>query len=98
MPSGPKIFVSYTVRDGLVTTFELNLLYRKLRRLGHIYIDLLHNDSEDKQDRVKSELLSSDIVLLLVTPAIGCSPWVAWELAFASEHGIPIQVAYPPFL
>lgn len=93
MPSGPKIFVSYTVRDGLVTIAELSLLYKKLRQLGTIYIDLLHNDSEDKQRRVKRELLSSDIVLLLVTPAVSSSPWVAWELKIARQKSIPVYFA-----
>ncbi|WP_420791205.1 TIR domain-containing protein [Enterovibrio gelatinilyticus] len=55
------------------------------------YIDLLHNDSLDKQARVKDELINSDVILLLESDAISDSPWVQWEIETATSLGIVVK-------
>ena len=62
-----------------------------LKPLGQPYIDLIHNDSEDKQARVKQELIQSDVVVLLNSASIKSSPWVRWEIDTAEQLGIPIK-------
>ena len=83
-----KIFVSYTTRDGVITRDFLSSLAGKLSDLGDVYIDILHNDSKDKQERVKNELQEADIFLLLSTSSIKKSPWVAWEINKANSLGV----------
>ncbi|GAD79475.1 TIR domain-containing protein [Vibrio ezurae] len=62
-----------------------------LTPLGKPYIDLIHNDSLDKQARVEHELTQSDIVLLLNSASIQSSPWVRWEIDTAEQLGIPVK-------
>ena len=86
-----KVFVSYTVRDSIVTKELLNQVQRMLTTFSEPYIDLIHNDSVDKQARVKQELIKSDIVLLLESDATLVSPWVQWELESALSLGIVVK-------
>lgn len=58
--------------------------------IGSPFVDIIHNDSADKQARVEIELLNADILLLLETESINLSPWVKWEVNSAIERGIPI--------
>lgn len=58
--------------------------------IGSPFVDLIHNDSADKQARVEIELLNADLLLLLETESINLSPWVKWEVNSAIEMGIPI--------
>ncbi|MNR30320.1 hypothetical protein D3C85_1477690 [compost metagenome] len=80
-----KIFISYTTRDNIVTRDFLIKLESEISDLGDIYIDLLHNHSENKQARVKSELQQADVFLLLSTDSIKNSPWVRWEIDTAES-------------
>lgn len=83
-----KIFVSYTTRDCVITKDFLSSLEEKISDLGDIYIDMLHNDSNNKQERVKNELQEADIFLLLSTSSIKKSPWVAWEINKANSMNV----------
>jgi hypothetical protein len=47
-----KIFVSYTTRDRNITIEFLLKLYNELSEFETVYIDLIHNDSENKQKGV----------------------------------------------
>jgi hypothetical protein len=86
-----KYFVCYTTRDIEVTS-ELLLLYSfELKRNGEAFIDMLHNDSVDKQRRVLSELDSSDILILIETENVYNSKWVSIELNRAEANNIPIR-------
>nr|WP_277869602.1 TIR domain-containing protein [Vibrio splendidus] len=86
-----KIFVSYTVRDSMVTKELLEKVNKMLLVFSEPYIDLLHNDSFDKQARVKQELIKSDVILLLESDAISDSPWVQWEIDTAMNLGITVK-------
>ncbi|PKX86256.1 TIR domain-containing protein [Pectobacterium peruviense] len=83
-----KIFISYTTRDNVITNDFLVELESKISDLGYLYIDLLHNNSEDKQARVENELQQADIFLLLNTASTGISPWVKWEIETAKSNNI----------
>jgi hypothetical protein len=86
-----KYFVCYTTQDKEVTS-ELLLLYSiELNKNGEAFIDLLHNDSIDKQGRVLSELDSSDILILIETDNVYNSKWVSVELNRAEANNIPIR-------
>jgi len=90
-----KIFVSYTTRDGVINKNFLIDLEKKLSPFISIYIDLLHNDSLNKQKRVISELTQSDILFLIKTNSIYKSEWVKKELSIAKKINIPIhKVSY----
>lgn len=86
-----KIFVSYTTRDSVITIQNLQQLEVALSNIGQPYIDLIHNDSKDKQKRVEQELAKSQVVLLLKTSSILLSPWVQREINLAQNFGIPIK-------
>ncbi|UMO86452.1 toll/interleukin-1 receptor domain-containing protein [Pectobacterium sp. PL64] len=83
-----KIFISYTTRDNIITSDFLVELESRISDLGCLYIDLLHNNSEDKQARVENELQQADIFLLLNTASIRVSPWVKWEIDTAKSNNI----------
>lgn len=85
-----KIFVVYTVRDVFVTPNFLKSVYDGLRVFSDCYVDLLHNDSVDKQARVETEILSSDIVIVLETKSVWSSGWVNREVELAVSNGIYI--------
>ncbi|MFA1562978.1 TIR domain-containing protein [Aliivibrio fischeri] len=87
-----KIFVSYTTRDSIINHESLATLVEPISIFGKPFIDLIHNDSEDKQARVESELKESNILLLLRTNSIQYSKWVKWEVTTALNLGIPIKM------
>lgn len=90
-----KIFVSYTTRDEFITRDFLVDLESKISDLGDIYIDLIHNHSENKQARVESELKQSDVFLLISTDSIKNSPWVRWEMDTAELIDLQRATIHP---
>lgn len=89
--SGGRIFVSYTTRDSIINKKSLGVLLRIISTFGKPFIDLIHNDSPMKQDRVKYELQNSSLLLLLETESVKQSHWVQWEIEMAKSCGIPIK-------
>lgn len=85
-----KLFFSYTLRDAVVNSSLLSELYTALVKKYDIFIDLLHNDSMDKQARVLNELKTSQYVFVLRTPLIGESNWVKIEINEAKKMGVPL--------
>jgi len=85
-----RIFVSYTTRDSYVNSNYLKSLVDQLILFGDPYIDLLHNDSEEKQKKVENELNNSDLILLLSSESTQHSNWVNWELRQAKKIKIPV--------
>jgi len=86
-----KYFVSYTTRDKEVTVDLLKSLSRLLERDGDVFIDIINNDSLDKQKRVITELDDCDILVLLETENVYSSTWVSYELERAFKNNIPIK-------
>ena len=80
-----KIFISYTVRDGFINRTILTNLDRRLSKNYIPFIDLLHNNSTNPQQKIYEELLDTDILLLLETPEVYNSPWVNLELLIAKS-------------
>jgi hypothetical protein len=87
----PHHFISYTVRDGVITEDILKRVKKYYNQFGTTFIDLLDNDSEEKQSRVYYELEKSDVLILIKTPGITDSNWVKKELKRANEQNIPIN-------
>ncbi|TKG89256.1 toll/interleukin-1 receptor domain-containing protein [Puteibacter caeruleilacunae] len=85
-----KIFVSYTVRDNIVKKDFLEKVESFLQAYGRPFIDLLHNNSENKQLRVETELTESDCLILINTKDAKKSEWVNKELSIAIKNGIPV--------
>lgn len=85
-----KVFVSYTIRDDFISKDYLESIEIVVTEFGKSFIDLLHNKSNEKQEFVKRELLSSNVILLIVSKSINLSPWVMWEIEQAKRAGIPI--------
>ena len=90
MKNKRKIFISYTTRDGNITKLFLERLEKVLSIHSSIYIDLIHNNSKNKQNRVLKELKNSDILILIRTSDSTKSDWVQTELKLAKELNIPI--------
>jgi hypothetical protein len=85
-----KVFVSYTTRDPFISKDYLETIDKVISEYANSFIDLLHNTANEKQEFVKQELLSSDVVLLISSISTPLSPWVTWELKQAQNEGIPI--------
>ncbi len=81
-----RIFVSYTIRDNYFNKKRLSELCLLLNPYGKVYIDLLHNDSKNRQRRVEDELKLSSVVVFLITPAVSKSLWFMKERKLASQY------------
>lgn len=86
-----KCFVSYTTRDKEITKELLSNFADKLMKFGEVFIDIINNNSEDKQARVISELDNSDLLILIKTKSIYKSKWVSLEIERANSKKIPIR-------
>ena len=79
-----RLFVSYSRRDGLVTTELLESLELHLQGICTPFIHCLHCSSfRWQQAIVMCALLRSDAVLLVESPATCTSWWVQLELFLA---------------
>ena len=87
-----RIFVSYTTRNNEVAESLLLALSNKLSCFGNVFIDLLNNDSVDKQKRIVTELNICDLLVLIESASSNCSEWVRFELRTANELNIPIVI------
>ena len=92
-----RIFVSYTRRDGQVTTTLLSPLRSKLERVGVPFIhESCHEDSIAslfrQQILIIVALLRCDVVILLESPLVYRSPWVRFELALARLLFRPVLI------
>lgn len=87
-----KYFVSYTTRDAEITRDLLFLFSKKLKDFGDVFIDIIDNNSTDKQARVIEELDCSDLIILVESKSTYESQWVALEISRAISQQIPIKV------
>lgn len=85
-----NIFVSYTTRNNEVTIHSLINFSNKISPFGKIFIDLIDNDSNDKQGRIIEELKNCTLMFLIRSESILESYWVKFELHAASKLKIPI--------
>lgn len=87
-----KLFVSYSRRDGIVTTEALRTLDVHLQQVCTPFIHCLHDSgSRWEQARVMMALLASHAVLLVESPAAEASGWVRLELFVARLLGLPLM-------
>ena len=80
------------MRDGHVDAKRLLDIDRLAGPTVTLYIDWLHNDSVEKQQRVEDELKRACAVLVLKTPALEESPWVHREMALIRAYEIQTSV------
>lgn len=86
MQKKKRIFVSYTTRGNNVDIYSLRFIEGRLQQLGYsCYIDLLHNDSKNKQQRVFNELISSDYFIAIISDNYHLSPWAQKEITLACK-------------
>lgn len=85
-----RIFVSYTMRDGVLDAMALSRIERRLAVIGKPYIDLLHNNSPDPQQHVMQMLRQSAVLCVCLTPASYASEWFQLEVKTAAQQGKPI--------
>jgi hypothetical protein len=90
-----KIFVSYTLRDGILNPHILREVELVLAKMGTPYIDVLHNRSYYPQAHVVKMLNQASVLFACLTPEILKSNWVQFELMVARTRGIPI-LAFDP--
>jgi hypothetical protein len=84
------VFVSYTLRDGVLNENDLRALERALSPASAAFIDLLHNKDVLPQRRVEDELERATLLLACRTPGFFDSEWVQFEIQTARKRGIPI--------
>jgi hypothetical protein len=85
-----NIFVSYTLRDNLLSKTKLNNFKNALKMLKFLttYIDILDNNNTiSPQNEVIDKLIKSDIVWLIhSSDEIFKSKWVLKEIQIAKEN------------
>src|ERR1700754_1065495 len=84
------IFVSYTLRDGVLSKGVLHTLREALSEYADTYVDILDNKDPHPQAHVFAMLQKADLVLACETPRFYQSEWTQLELAFAEQRNIPI--------
>lgn len=85
-----NIFVSYTTRNNEVTINSLINFSNKISSFGKIFIDLIDNNSIDRQGRIIDELKTTELLILIKSQSILNSEWVKFELDSANKLNIPI--------
>ncbi|SNR83379.1 TIR domain-containing protein [Flavobacterium sp. ov086] len=80
-----KYFVCYTIRDKEITFSLLQHYANFLKISGDVYIDLINNNSLDKQKRVFQELDQCDVLIIIETKNVYNSKWVELEINRALE-------------
>jgi hypothetical protein len=85
-----NIFVSYTTRNNEVTIDSLINFSNKISPFGKIFIDLIDNNSNDKQGRINEELKKTELLILIRSKSSLHSEWVKFELESAEKLKIPV--------
>ena len=90
-----KRFVCYTQKDPEISELLL-LAYKRQQPLNvDTFVDVLDNDSCNRQERVNAELYAADDVHLINSPSALDSYWVQYELRIARALGTPVKDVYP---
>lgn len=87
-----RYFISYTMKDNEITKSTLERIRKVFLPKGKVYIDILDNDSDNKQERVINELDNSDVFVLIETKLVYDSEWVQIEIERAKARNIEIQI------
>ena len=83
--------------DEEITIDFLKIISDSLQKTGKVFIDLLNNDSPDKQKRIFDEIDACDLLLVIETNNVYKSKWVNLEIERAKNKKIPIQKLSPMF-
>lgn len=86
-----KIFISYTLRDNNLTIEKLQALKRQMSLDCDSFVDIIDNDSKDRQARVERELHGCNKLIQISSPRLLESPWALHEFFEASTRKIPID-------
>lgn len=87
-----RLFVSYSRRDGIVTTDTLRKLENQIKKECSPFIHCLQDSgSRWEQVRVIRALMQSDAILLIDSPAASTSGWVKLELIIGKILNLPIK-------
>lgn len=89
-----KLFVIYTTRDELINLELLKNIDNELKNFGEVFIDLIHNTSDEKQEFVIQKMIEATEIVLIKTPNLMKSEWVEIELNLARELNKPIFGVY----
>lgn len=86
-----KIFISYTMRDKELTKSFLEEVLVYYKKFGDVFLDIITNDSKDKQKRVFDELDLADKMVIIETSEVYKSEWVQLEIERAISKGKKIE-------
>ncbi|EQM13416.1 TPA: TIR domain-containing protein [Vibrio parahaemolyticus] len=85
-----NIFISYTLRDDVITVEHLKSISEVVSDYGKPFVDIIDNDAKDKQKFVIEQLDNSDLVVLLNTDSVSKSKWVRLEIDRANKNNTPV--------
>ena len=85
-----NIFISYTLRDAVITVDHLKFISNIASDYGKPFVDIIDNDAKDKQKFVIEQLDNSDLVVLLNTDSVPQSKWVRLEIDRANRNNTPV--------
>ena len=78
------------MHDDYITSSLLSKIAINVNKYNSCYIDLLHNNSKNKQKRVEEELQQAKFLVFLKSESASKSNWVQRELELAMENNIKI--------
>lgn len=85
-----NIFISYTLRDEVITVEHLKSISEVVSDYGKPFVDIIDNDAKDKQKFVIEQLDNSALVVLLKTDSVSKSKWVRLEIDRANKNNTPV--------
>ncbi len=85
-----NIFISYTLRDEVITVDHLKSISEVVSDYGKPFVDIIDNDAKDKQKFVIEQLDNSDLVVLFNTDSVSKSKWVRLEIDRANKNNTPV--------
>lgn len=93
-----SFFISYTIRDEIISKELLCRIKSFFLQFGSCYVDIIDNKNyQNKQHRVEEALKDSTYFVQIILPKYYCSPWVQKEIKLAQEynkHHLLIDVAF----
>lgn len=82
----PNIFLIYSTHDKFVNKESLEKMCKELEFYGDVFVDLLHNNADDKQEYVLQKLFEASCIVIVNSPRIVESKWAQLEIKLANEQ------------
>lgn len=91
-----NIFLIYSTHDKFVNKESLEKMCKELEYYGDVFVDLLHNNAQDKQEYVLQKLFEASCIVIVNSSNITESKWAQLEIKLANEQNKQIFGYFEP--